>query len=109
LEKKEKKEVDKMAIPGSKSKQNCGWGKLRKNRTYKRGRKIAKYSVIRDAKRIATHKPSEGKPFTGDSRAVYYIVYKKSGRIATKRVYYSMKSIPKKYKTPTYKIKRGWI
>ena len=90
--------------------QNCGWGVLTKEGTYKRGKRYAKYSVVRDAMRRARHKPVPGKPFAGDEIGVYYVVDRKTGRPVEDKVYFSKKDIPKKYKNrKKYAIKLGWI
>jgi len=95
---------------GSKGKQRVGWGKLTKSGRYKRGKKYSKYDIIRDARKLSEYKPENGKPFSGDSRAVYYVVHKKSGRVADKRVWTSQKAIPKKYKDrKKYRVVVGWV
>ena len=109
----DKPQKKKSRIAGVKKPQNVGWSMLSKKGTYRRGKgkkHVAKYSPARDARRIAEHKSVPGKPFSGDTTPVYYVVYKKSGRTADKRVWKRLSDIPKKYRNdPKYEIRRGWI
>ena len=109
----DKPQKKKSHIAGIKKPQNVGWGKLRKDGTYMRGKgrkHKAKYCPARDARRIAEHKPVPGKPFAGDATAVYYVVYRKSGRLASCKVWKKLSDIPKKYQDRSkYEIRVGWV
>jgi len=108
--KKRSKKAKKSESVIGKKVQRVGWGKVNKQGYYKRGKRLAKYNPARDARFKSKYLPELGKPFSGDDRTVYYVVRKSTGRLATNRVFYSYKQIPKEFKnSKKYAIKIGWI